>query len=217
MYLPKDVVADDFIWMEQIEEVVYFAAADCTGHGVPGAMVSVICSNALSKSLLEDGIKDTGKLLDRTREIVIERLARSGEEVKDGMDISLCALQLNTLQLQWSGANNPLWILRNESNEIDEIKPDKQPIGKYENQRPYLAHTIQLEKGDSIYVFTDGFQDQFGGVNNKKFKPQQLKTLLLANKDKTMIDQKDVLKDSFFAWKGTNEQVDDVCLIGVKI
>jgi serine phosphatase RsbU (regulator of sigma subunit) len=115
LYQPKDVVAGDFFWMEKINNVVYFAAADCTGHGVPGAMVSVVCSNALTKALLEEGIRETGKLLDRTRELVIERFAKSGDEVKDGMDISLCALNVETNELQWSGANNPLWIIRNNT------------------------------------------------------------------------------------------------------
>ncbi len=197
LYLPKDVVAGDFFWMEQIEKVVYFAAADCTGHGVPGAMVSVICSNALNKSLLEDGIRDTGEILNRTREIVIERLARSGEDVKDGMDISLCALNIKTNHLQWSGANNSLWILKNDAETIEEIKADKQPIGKYENQKPYSAHNFELQKGDMIYVYTDGYQDQFGGKNNKKFKAQQLKSLLIANKNLSMETQKELLKTNF--------------------
>ncbi len=217
LYLPKDVVAGDFFWMEQIEEVVYFAAADCTGHGVPGAMVSVICSNALNKSLLEDGIRDTGEILNRTREIVIERLARSGEDVKDGMDISLCALNTKTNHLQWSGANNSLWILRNNTDTIEEIKADKQPIGKYENQKPYSAHDFELNKGDLIYVYTDGYQDQFGGESNKKFKAQQLKSLIITNKNLSMEIQKEVLKTSFFDWKGLHEQIDDVCVIGVRI
>lgn len=215
LYLPKDVVAGDFYWMEHIDDKVYFAAADCTGHGVPGAMVSVVCSNALNKAILEEGIRETGKLLDRTREIVIERLAKSGDEVKDGMDISLCALNKSTLELQWSGANNPLWILRN--GQIEEIKADKQPIGIYANSKPYTTHNIQLNKGDKIYVATDGLQDQFGGPKGKKLKAQAIRDLLIEHSNKTMNDQKVVLEKAFYDWKGKLEQVDDICMIGIQV
>lgn len=217
LYLPKDVVAGDFFWMEQVGEVVYYAAADCTGHGVPGAMVSVVCSNALSKALLEEKNIHTGKLLDRTREIVVERLAKSGEEVKDGMDISLCALNRKTNEMRWAGANNPLWIIRKGGEEVEEIKPDKQPIGKYTDPKPFTEHTIQLNKGDTIYVFTDGYQDQFGGPKGKKFKPSQLKNLLLNIQDLSLDNQKGRLQQEIMKWKGELEQLDDICLIGVRV
>lgn len=223
LYLPKDVVAGDFFWMERIttkeknEDVVYYAAADCTGHGVPGAMVSVICSNALTKSLLEEGIRETGKILDRTRELVVAQLAKSGEEVKDGMDISLCSLNMKTKELQWSGANNPLWILRNGAEDLEEIRPDKQPIGKHLEEFPFSTHNIVLNQGDSIYVFTDGYQDQFGGPRGKKFKPKNLKKLILEMKSKPMQEQKKELETKFSEWKEGFEQVDDVCVIGVRV
>ncbi|CAG5082323.1 tetratricopeptide repeat protein [Parvicella tangerina] len=224
LYLPKDVVAGDFFWMESFvetpdskEEVVYFAAADCTGHGVPGAMVSVVCSNALNKALLEEGLRDTGKLLDRTREIVIDRLAKSGEEVKDGMDISLCALNSKTKELQWSGANNPIWILRKGAQEIEEIKANKQPIGLYHDPQPFTAHQINLNQGDSVYVFTDGYQDQFGGPKGKKFKAKQLKEVIVDNQHLPMDEQMKLLQSKFMEWKGAVEQIDDVCVIGVRI
>lgn len=225
LYLPKDVVAGDFFWMETVTDnsgtdegkVVYFAAADCTGHGVPGAMVSVVCSHALTKSLLEEGIRETGKLLDRTREIVIERLAKSGEEVKDGMDISLCALNKQTHKLQWSGANNPIWILRKDSDQIEEIKANKQPIGVFHAPEPFTSHEIQLSAGDTIYIFTDGYQDQFGGPRGKKFKAQQLKSFILTNRHKPMDEQLALLRQSFMDWRGNLEQIDDVCIIGVSV
>lgn len=217
LYIPKDVVAGDFFWMEKIDDVVYYAAADCTGHGVPGAMVSVVCSNALTKALLEDNIRDTGKLLDRTREIVIENLARSGEEVKDGMDISLCALNTKTRQLQWSGANNPLWILRNGAEEIEETKANKQPIGLFDRATPFTSHDLQLQEGDTIYVFTDGYQDQFGGPKGKKFKPMNVKRLFLENKDKSLAEQKEILHDTLVSWMRDLEQIDDICVIAVKV
>lgn len=217
LYLPKDVVAGDFFWMESIEDTVFYAAADCTGHGVPGAMVSVVCSNALNKALLEEGIRDTGKLLDRTRELVIQRLAKSGEDVKDGMDISLCALNMNTRSLRWSGANNPLWILRKGGEEIEETRANKQPIGVYHQPTPFTSHEIVLNEGDAIYVFTDGYQDQFGGPKGKKFKAKQLKDLIIANQYKPMDEQLVVLEQEFMNWKGEVEQIDDVCVIGVKV
>lgn len=217
VYLPKDVVAGDFFWMERVDGVVYFAAADCTGHGVPGAMVSVVCSTALTKALLEEKIRDTGALLDRTRELVINQLAKSGEEVKDGMDISLCALNTQTNRIQWSGANNPLWILRKGAQEIDEKKPDKQPIGIHSNPKPFTSYEFQLNLGDTVYVFTDGYQDQFGGYKGKKFKAAQLKQLLLANQSVSIEKQGEILIEAFENWKGDLEQIDDVCVIGVRI
>lgn len=217
LYMPKDVVAGDFFWMEKIDDVVYYAAADCTGHGVPGAMVSVVCSNALTKALYEDGIRETGSLLDRTREIVVEILARSGDEVKDGMDISLCALNLESKELQWSGANNSLWILRKDASEIEETKPDKQPIGLFDRATPFTTHNIKMNEGDLIYIFTDGYQDQFGGEKGKKFKPSAVRKLLLANSQKTMNEQRQILHDTIIEWMNELEQVDDICIMGVRV
>ena len=214
-YKPKDVVAGDFYWLEKHGDKVYFAAADCTGHGIPGAMVSVVCSYALSKALLEENITQTGKLLDRTRELVIERFAKSGEDVKDGMDISLCSLNTKTLKLQWSGANNPLWIMR--KGELDKYKPDKMPIGKYDEPKPFASHDIQLEKEDIIYIFSDGYPDQFGGPKGKKFMSKRLDNLIVSVYEKTMDEQKETLAKTFEDWKGELEQVDDVCMIGVKV
>jgi len=242
------------------ENIIYFAAADCTGHGVPGAMVSVVCSNALSKSVLEDNKTLPGEILDKTREIVVKRFSKNNEDVKDGMDISLCSLQLSESSklsesyttLQWAGANNPLWIIRstvipneeqlvpksrkvkesaknekiasrpavvrNDGNfELIEIKPNKQPIGKTVNPKPFTTHSIALQKGDTIYIFTDGFADQFGGPKGKKFMYKPFKELLLSIQEKTMDEQKEILVQHFENWKGSLEQVDDVCVIGVRI
>ncbi len=216
-YQPKDIVAGDFYWLEKIGDTVMFAVADCTGHGVPGALVSVVCSNALNRTVLEFGISDPGKILDKTRELVISTFEKSGEEVKDGMDISLCCLNTKTKELQWAGANNPIWYVSSDNTIIHEIKGDKQPIGKYANEKPFSTHEIQLNKGDTIYLFTDGLADQFGGPKGKKFKYKMLKDILLANISKSMDDQKEVLEKAFNAWKGPLEQVDDVCVIGVRL
>ncbi|MGE0567452.1 MAG: SpoIIE family protein phosphatase [Bacteroidia bacterium] len=220
LYKPKDIVAGDFYWMEQVGELILFAAADCTGHGVPGAMVSVVCNNGLNRSVREFGLSIPGEILDKTREIIIEEFEKSEEEVKDGMDISLCALNLKEHTLKWAGANNPIWIFRREAKDnmnFIEIKPNKQPIGKFGIEKAFDTHEIRLEKGDCVYIFTDGYQDQFGGEKGKKFKASRLKELLLSVSSKPMNEQAIILDEEFEAWKGLLEQVDDVCLMGVRI
>jgi len=238
LYKPKDIVAGDFYWLESLSEVpnsqssmdcelktencrlILFAAADCTGHGVPGAMVSVICNNGLNRSVREYGLTDPGEILNKTREIVIAEFEKSEDEVKDGMDIALCSLKLPSREgvggvLKYAGANNPLWIIRN--NEIIETKADKQPIGKFDELLPYTTHTFELQKGDSIYIFSDGYVDQFGGEKGKKFKAAAFRALLLSIQDKKMEDQRSLIDKAFENWKGSLEQIDDVCVIGVKI
>lgn len=213
LYKPKDIVAGDFYWLEQKDDIILFAAADCTGHGVPGAMVSVICNNGLNRSVREHGLISPGEILDKTREIVIGEFEKSDEEVKDGMDIALCTLQNRTLK--YSGAHNPLWIIRD--NELIEIKADKQPIGKYSHQKAYNTHTVKLLENDTIYIFSDGFADQFGGENNKKFKTKNFKQLLLSIQSHELPIQKQLLEEAFNNWRGDIEQLDDVCIIGVRI
>jgi serine phosphatase RsbU (regulator of sigma subunit) len=213
LFKPKDIVAGDFYWMEHKEDKVLFAACDCTGHGVPGAMVSVVCNNGLNRSVREYGLTDPAEILDKTREIVISEFEKSEDEVKDGMDIALCSLEGNTLK--YAGAHNPLWIIRN--GEIIETKANKQPIGKFDKQLPYTSHTFELEKGDSIYIFSDGYVDQFGGEKGKKFKPKTFRNLLLSIQDKTMEEQRFLIDKAFEEWRDNLEQVDDVCVIGVRI
>ncbi len=217
LYKPKDIVAGDFFWLEHKNDKILFAAADCTGHGVPGAMVSVVCHNGLNRSVREYGLTDPGKILDKTREIIIQEFEKSEEEVKDGMDISLCALSIKEKKLEWAGANNPLWIVRKGAQEVEEIKANKQPIGKYAEPKPFTSHTITLNEGDTIYVFTDGYQDQFGGDKGKKFKAAKLKEVLLEINNRSMEDQRDQINKTFESWKGPLEQVDDVCVIGVRL
>ncbi|MBL4669025.1 MAG: tetratricopeptide repeat protein, partial [Flavobacteriales bacterium] len=166
LYKPKDIVAGDFYWLEHKDGKVLFAVADCTGHGVPGAMVSVVCNNALNRSVREYGMIGPGEILTKTREIVVQEFGRSDEDVKDGMDIALCSLEGKTLE--YAGAHNPLWVIR--KGEILETKADKQPIGQFDNLKPYITHSFELQKADSIYIFSDGYVDQFGGEKGKKFK-----------------------------------------------
>lgn len=225
LYKPKDIVAGDFYWFEVIEDLIFFAAADCTGHGVPGAMVSVVCHNALNRSVREFNLKNPAEILNKTREIVVSEFEKSDENVKDGMDISLCVLNKNTKELNWAGAHNPLWIIKKDDDNLHkliEFKADKQPIGKYEYAKGFNSHKIQLNKGDTIYIFTDGYQDQFGGPldNNsdgKKFKTSKLKELFLTIQSQNLIEQKSIIDSSFENWKGNLDQVDDVCIVGVRI
>ena len=214
-YKPKDIVAGDFYWLEHSESKVLFAAADCTGHGVPGAMVSVVCNNGLNRSVREFGLTDPGEILNKTREIVVQEFEKSEEEVKDGMDIALCTLEGN--RLQYAGAHNPLWIIRKDAEEIEEIKANKQPIGQFDNPEPYTTHTIYLQKGDSLYIFSDGYADQFGGEKGKKLKTANFKKLLLSIQNESMEKQKQLIDEAFDKWKGDLEQLDDVCVIGVRI
>ena len=212
-YKPKDIVAGDFYWLQERDNKVLFAVADCTGHGVPGAMVSVVCNNALNRSVREYGLTEPGKILDKTRGIVKEEFEKSGKEVNDGMDIALCSLEGN--QLEYAGARIPVWIIRD--GEIIEIKGDRQPIGKYGSQKPYTTHTFNLQEGDLIYIFSDGFVDQFGGEKGKKFKIQPFRDLLLSIQENNMYDQKTIIYKTFEDWKGTLEQIDDISVIGVRI
>lgn len=215
LYKPKDIVAGDFYWLHQGKDGTYFAAADCTGHGVPGAMVSVICNSGLNRSLKEYHLTSPAKILDQTRKLVIAEFEKSEEMVQDGMDIALCKLQEK--HLTYAGAHNPLWIIRKDGKEVEEIKADKQPVGKFHQTQPFTEHTVDLQQGDTIYVFSDGFADQFGGEKGKKFKASGLKSLLLSVQHKPMSKQKDDLDEAFEAWRNDLDQLDDVCLIGVRI
>jgi len=216
---------------------ILFAACDCTGHGVPGAMVSVVCSNALNKAVKEFGLTEPAKILDKVAELVIEDLSKNnevGDEIQDGMDASLASLNTTTGELQWAGANNPLWIIRachserseesqdasflsKTKTELIEVKPDKQPIGKFDNPKPFTNHSIQLQKGDTIYLFTDGYADQFGGPKGKKYSKKKFKELLLSIQDLPMNEQREALYNAHIEWKGSFEQVDDICVIGVRV
>ena len=222
-YKPKDIVAGDFYWIEQQGDNIFFAAADCTGHGVPGAMVSVVCHNAMNSAIKELNIIEPGKILDKTREIVVAQFNKSENSeiasmsIRDGMDIALCVLNSATNELKYAGAFSPLWILRSKANQIEEIKANRQPVGKVDNPESFKTHAVNLEKGDSVYVFSDGYADQFGGVKGKKLMYKPFKKLLVSIKNESMEDKLKLLNSYFENWKGELEQVDDVCIIGVKI
>lgn len=221
-YKPKDIVAGDFYWLEEKENLILFAVADCTGHGVPGAMVSVVCHNALNRSVNEFNLLDPGKILDKTRELVIETFENEASAdlknvptIRDGMDISLCVLDKSKRQLHFSGANNHLYLVRN--NQLSELTADKQPVGKYADEKPFKTTTLSLETNDILYLYTDGYADQFGGPEGKKFKYKQFKELLIRNHKLALSEQLGIISSTFENWRGNLEQIDDVCVMGVQL
>jgi len=213
LYLPKDIVAGDFYWMEETQEYDFVAVADCTGHGVPGAMVSVVCCNALNKAVRELGVTNTGEILDKVTDIVVETFEKSGHEVKDGMDIALCRLNKQRTELQFSGANNPLYLLRDK--DLKEYKGTKQPVGNYADRKPFESHKIVLTKNDRVYLFTDGYADQFGGEKGKKMKYKGFKKLLIESSNYSVEQAHQNLHQAFEDWKSSYEQIDDVCVMGI--
>jgi serine phosphatase RsbU (regulator of sigma subunit) len=243
IYKPKDIVAGDFYFMDIIEEkdkkLIYYVVADCTGHGVPGAMVSIVGANGLKRCIQEFGLRDPGQILDKLSELVAENFSQSEERIRDGMDLALCCLESvngNIGKVHYAGANNPLWIFNPSRTSWPEnmrpfdigggaeIKANKQAIGYTENSKPFKTHTVKLEKNDSLYTFSDGFVDQFGddskfekSTNGKKFKSVNYRKLLLSIQDKNMTEQKEVLTQTFKEWKGNLDQVDDVCIVGVRV
>ena len=227
-YQPKDIVSGDFYWVDETETHVFWAAADCTGHGVPGAMVSVICHGALNRSVHEFDLVDPAKILNKTRELVIQTFTQSGQDVKDGMDISMCVKEKSTGKIFFAGANNPVWIIREGSPKspevpnqdgfwLDEVKGNKQPVGVHYNQQDFTSQELELKQGETIYLFTDGFADQFGGEKGKKLKYKNLKKIFLELAKTRLTDQKVELQSIFENWKGSFEQLDDICIIGVKV
>ncbi len=242
-YLPKDIVAGDFYWTNLAKSNnrnsrSLIAAADCTGHGVPGAMVSVVCSNALDRSVKEFGLIEPAKILDKVTDLVIETFEQSEDEVKDGMDIAICSYETvgDYIEVQYAGANNPLWVVRKtDSMEVNgenvgpilstddgslhlfEVKASKQPVGKYAERKPFANNVIKLIEDDCLYTFTDGFADQFGGDKGKKYKYLPFKRFILSIQNLSMAEQKIAFENEFFAWQGAHDQIDDVCIIGIKL
>ncbi|MBP8034649.1 MAG: serine/threonine-protein phosphatase [Bacteroidia bacterium] len=227
IYNPRDIVCGDFYWARKIKttprdgksyEFLLVAVADCTGHGVPGAFMSLLGSNFLHQSAVEKDVNTPAQALDFLNQKIITTLNHGyGEEkIRDGMDISLIAIDLETKQLAYSGANNPVYIVRNKS--LETLKANKQAIGNMnEVTLPFDNVITQLQDGDCIYLFTDGYADQFGGPKGKKLMRKQFEEVLIENSEKTMQEQKQALENTYNNWKGNLEQVDDVCVVGIRI
>lgn len=215
-FRPKDIVSGDFYWMDRIGDRVYFAAVDCTGHGVPGAFMSIIGHNCLGQSIKDYELRKPAEILDRMTILVTESLRNNGNtSVKDGMDMALCCFHPKEMKLEYAGAYNPLYIVR--GGEVLQFKADRQPVGPHENRSPYTNHIIDLESGDCIYVFSDGLQDQFGGPQDKKFSGKRLRNLLASMAEKSIETQYVEVEKAFNDWKGEQEQTDDVTLMCLKV
>jgi len=229
LFKPKDKVSGDFYWWANVKNHTIITAADCTGHGVPGAFMSMLGTSFLREIVQKEYITHTGVILHKLRKEIIKALKQKGEvgEQKDGMDMAIISINHETNMVQFSGAYNPLYILSSKElislkplevlGNFYEIKPDKMPIAIYDKMDSFTSHEIQLEKGDQLFMFSDGYADQFGGPKGKKFKYKPFKRLLSDNKDKPMSEQKELLNSAFEAWRGDLEQVDDVVVVGVKI
>jgi serine phosphatase RsbU (regulator of sigma subunit) len=217
--MPKDIVSGDFYWYSQKGKNLIIAAADCTGHGVPGAFMSMLGIAFLNEITGQMKKYLAGTILDRLRENVIKSLHQSDERdtQKDGMDIALMVLDMETRIIKFAGAYNPLYIFRN--NELIEHKGNRMPIGIHaRDKEKFINHELQLEKGDELFLFTDGFPDQFGGPKGKKYNYKKFKTLLKDNcAIKNQEEKREHLHAAFLDWKGEHEQLDDVLVIGVSI
>ncbi len=221
LFKPRDIVSGDFYWFGQNGKKLIIAAADCTGHGVPGAFVSMIGNTMLNKVINEKGIIKPENILTNLHNEIKTALKQDdeGKGSKDGMDIAIGVLDPETNILQFSGAYNPLYILRKDGEEMEEIKANKFPVAgfHFKKERIFVGHTIQLHPGDTFYIFSDGYVDQFGGDDNKRFNYKRFRSLLIEHRQKTMEQQQIALDETIEAWKGERDQIDDILVIGVRV
>ena len=218
LFKPRDVVSGDFYWIRHINQYIVIAVADCTGHGVPGAIMSMLGMSFINEIVQKREITKANQVLNELRKQIKQALRQTGRkgEADDGMDMALCALDTKTNILQYSGANNPLYIIKN--GELKEIKADRMPIGYYPNEKPsFTNHEIQLNDGDIFYLFSDGFMDQFGGKKGFKYKAGNFQKVLLENHNKPMIIQKELLEQELKSWMKGYEQTDDILVMGVRV
>lgn len=217
-YQPKEIVSGDFYWFGQKDDKVIFAAVDCTGHGVPGALMSMIGNTLLNEIVNGKGVTESDEILNHLRNDIIHALKQTDapESQKDGMDIALCVLDKNRNILEFSGAHNSLYHFRKDV--FTEFKADKQAIGyEKKEKQAFLKHKIEIQKGDILYLFTDGFVDQKGGSDKKKFYYKPFRELLASIKHEPMERQEEILRDTFNIWKDNLEQIDDVLVIGIRL
>lgn len=217
-YLPKDIVSGDFYWIAEHNRQKFIAVADCTGHGVPGGFMSMLGHSLLNEIILEKNITNPALILDQLREKVIRALKQTGltGENKDGMDISLIVVNETESSLHFAGANNSVFMIRD--NAMEELFPDKQPIGYYGSVlKNFTAQQVSYKKGDRVYLLTDGYPDQFGGTRGKKLMYKKMKEILVSSAGQSMEKQFNQVASEFMNWKGNYSQTDDVCLIGIEL
>lgn len=232
LYLPKDIVSGDFYWVKSKKDTILFALADCTGHGAPGAFMSIIGTYGLNRQVSELDQNNPGDILNNINELFQNSFSqKEGLEIFDGMDIALCSYNQVTRELVYAGANLPLHIIRenskpqpssqivhnNSTHTMYQVKPNKQPIGYFFEEVFYKTNSIQLMEGDIVYLFTDGFADQFGGLFRKKFRYQELRKLICDIACNPLNEQCSTLEQTFRSWKGNNTQVDDVSFMAIKV
>ncbi|MBL0050585.1 MAG: SpoIIE family protein phosphatase [Bacteroidetes bacterium] len=217
LYIPKDIVSGDFYGFVHKEDKIIIAAADCTGHGVAGAFMSVIGSSMFNQIINEKNITQPAAILDALNDGIIDSLRQKESDSNDGMDVSILAFDLNKRTVDFAGANRPMWLIRN--GELLTYKPNKFPIGGMQiiHEEKFSQHHIQLQPNDTIYIFSDGYADQFGGEHGKKLMTKRFKEILVSIQHLSMPQQQLHLKRLFEKWKGQHSQVDDVLVIGIKI
>lgn len=217
LYKPRDIVSGDFYWVAEIDSRLMIISADCTGHGVPGAFMSMLGVSFLNEIILNKGIIQPDQVINALREEIIRALKQqeSASELKDGLDISVCFLDQEKRSLQFAGALSPLWIISN--GKLTEIKGDKMPVAIHDTMKPFTNHWVDLKQGDTFYIFSDGFADQFGGPNQKKYLSKNFKKTLGELQEKSMYEQGAELDSVFEEWRKDIEQIDDVTVIGVRV
>jgi serine phosphatase RsbU (regulator of sigma subunit) len=217
LYKPRDIVSGDFYWIHQKDDKVLIAAADCTGHGVPGAFMSMLGMAFLNEIVTKGEFCNAAQILDQLRKLIVKSLHQSGNtgETKDGMDISLCQIDKEKGEIQFAGAFNSMYVIR--GNEIIEGPADRMPVGFHDKlDVPFTNTVMPIQKGDAMYIFSDGYVDQFGGENGKKFMAKRFKQLLLDIQEMAMEEQKEFLDKTTIEWRGELDQVDDILVIGIK-
>lgn len=221
LYKPKDIVSGDFYWAREItqnnESYIITVAADCTGHGIPGALVSMLGMSLLNEIIRKKEITQANHVLEELRTEVKRSLKQKGdiEDQTEGIDMAICAINKKTKELQYSGANNPVYIIRNK--ELIILEPTVNPVGIFIKEIPFKNHIFKLEKGDLLYMFSDGFVDQFNGQTGEKFMIKRFRDLLIMNSEKQMPEQKQIMENTYNNWKGESKQIDDVLILGIKI
>lgn len=218
MFQPKDIVSGDFYWIFQHEDEIYFAVGDCTGHGVPGAMVNIAGNSILRQIIRMDGVSDPSEIISLLDSELVSLFNENKTigNTQDGMDIALCKFNLKTGKGSFCGAGRPIYLLRN--GQLIEFKKGPDAVGySMKTTKDFISEHFELQKDDQFYLFSDGYTDQFGGENVKKFNRQRFKNLLLSISEMNMDKQKKELELSYANWKGKQDQIDDVCVIGVKI
>jgi serine phosphatase RsbU (regulator of sigma subunit) len=218
LFKPRDIVSGDFYWIKGLDSSMVIVAADCTGHGVPGAFMSMLGITLLNELFVDGGTNNPGEILGLLRSKVKAMLVQEGgiRDQKDGMDMAIAVINKENKELQFAGAYNPLYLIR-DGNQLFELKGDKQPIGIHWEEKDFNTQVFSLKKHDTVYVFSDGFVDQYGGDLGKKFKAQKFKELLLSVQTEPLEKQKLIIDEAFETWRGNREQIDDVCVIGIRI